>query len=148
MSTAAVDTDHLPLPGVLAEVEAVAGRDAALLLAGEKGGTEVYLPSPQSLADDHWLVVMLGRAAAERVCSHFRTHSPRDHQGKGRDFTQHKGGGVRVEVPTARALMRRLQVRWMTLAGVPTTQIASQLRMTTRGVGKIRASLRATGEIE
>ncbi len=148
MAHAATDTDHLPLPGVLAEVEAVAGRDAALLLAGEKGGTEIYLPSPRSLVNDHWLVTMLGRVAAERICAHFRTHSPRDHRGKGRDFTEHKGGGVRVEVPKATSLMRRLQVRWMSLAGVSTTQIARQLRMTTRGVTRIRASLRATGEIE
>jgi len=145
MAHAATDTDHLPLPGVLAEIEDVAGRDAALMLASEKGGTEIYLPSPRSLADDHWLVVMLGRAVAEGICAHFRMHTPRDHRGKGRE---HKGGGVRVNVPRATQITRRLQVRWMHLAGVSATKIARELGISVRAVTKTRAALRAAGEID
>jgi hypothetical protein len=141
MATAAVDTDAIPLPGILATIEEIAGRDAALQLAGEKGGCEVYLPSPARLDPDYWLVKLLGQSAASAICRHFVMHERAESRVT-------KGGGVRLHIPTAAVVMRRLQVRWLTIAGASTTQIARQLGMTTRGVERIRMKLRAAGEID
>lgn len=58
------------LPGILAEVAEIAGEPAALRLAAEKGGTRAYIPLPDNLGADHWLVRCTGwdgaRAIAER----------------------------------------------------------------------------------
>lgn len=50
------------LPGVLAEIAAVAGEDAALAIAADRGGTQVYIP-PQP-ARDHWLSRLVGHKSA------------------------------------------------------------------------------------
>lgn len=148
MSNAAVHTDEMPLPGVLAEIESVAGRDAALAVAAERGGGEVYIPSPRGLAGDHWLVSTVGAEAAERICELYKSSHYREHRGRGRDFAEHKGHGARIEVPAIPAIMRRLKVRFMSIAGTPVPTIARQLGITARTVRKIRVQLRATGEIE
>ncbi len=51
-----------PLPGVLAEIEQAAGREAAINLALERGGSELYFPSARHLGarPDHPLVLTLG----------------------------------------------------------------------------------------
>lgn len=53
------------LPGVLAEIAAIAGDAAALAIADARGGTEVYIPPIPD--EDHWLSVMIGRDAARAV---------------------------------------------------------------------------------
>ena len=59
---------HTPahLPGVLAQIAAVAGEEAALKLATARGGTQIYLPPVPG--DDHWLVGVVGLEAARRIC--------------------------------------------------------------------------------
>jgi DNA-binding NarL/FixJ family response regulator len=61
----------LDLPPVLAEVAEVAGVTAALQLAHAKGGSQAYIPKPENLTPDHWLVEAVGdiaaRAIAERM---------------------------------------------------------------------------------
>ena len=52
------------LPGILREVEALIGRDAALHLALRLGGRTVYVPTPDRLAADHRLVAALGDSAS------------------------------------------------------------------------------------
>ena len=52
-----------PLPGVLAEIAAVAGEDAALAVAAAHGGTQVYIPPAP--ARDHWLARLVGHALAK-----------------------------------------------------------------------------------
>jgi DNA-binding NarL/FixJ family response regulator len=64
----------IDLPGVLAEIASVAGIDAALKLAAARGGTWVYFPC-KSMADDYWLVEIVGRRAAEAIVAHFVTTS-------------------------------------------------------------------------
>jgi hypothetical protein len=54
------------LPGVLREIAAVAGEDAALAIARARGGTSVYFPPVPS--EDHWLCALVGREAAQAVC--------------------------------------------------------------------------------
>ena len=57
------------LPGVLGEIAEVAGLPAALALAREHGGTEVYLPIRPD--PNHWLVACVGPEAAEAICTHY-----------------------------------------------------------------------------
>ncbi|ADZ72419.1 helix-turn-helix domain-containing protein [Polymorphum gilvum] len=65
--------DHSYLPGILVEIAEVAGIDAALKLAAEKGGQTVYIPSHAS--DDHWLTATVGWDAAARICDHLRVRN-------------------------------------------------------------------------
>lgn len=54
------------LPGVLGEIADAAGEAAALAIAEERGGTQVYFPPVPS--EDHWLCDLIGREAALAVC--------------------------------------------------------------------------------
>lgn len=57
------------LPGILAEFATLAGQGAALALARDAGGTRIYVPVRAH--DGHWLVMTLGRAAADALCTRF-----------------------------------------------------------------------------
>ena len=59
------------LPGLLGELEAVAGREAALKVAKAVGGTRVSFPF--DVSEDHWLAQLVGMEAAQAICGHFRT---------------------------------------------------------------------------
>jgi hypothetical protein len=54
------------LPGILAEIADVAGEEAALAIARARGGVQIYVPPCP--AEDHWLSLLLGHAAAQKVC--------------------------------------------------------------------------------
>jgi hypothetical protein len=72
MPEAALPDDGSALRGILAEIAEIAGRDAALKLARAKGGVEkVYIPEPENLCVDHWLVETLGWKAALRLARRF-----------------------------------------------------------------------------
>lgn len=62
------------LPGLLGEIEEVAGLAAALAIAERVGGTRVSIPA--RAPDGHWLVETVGREAADKICVHLRTLSP------------------------------------------------------------------------
>lgn len=139
------------LPGALREIVEVAGRTAALALVAARGGTEVYFPSPRNLADDHWLVALVGREAAEKLCAHFVLRRPLDRDTRDDDFFEHKGAGALVELPVGAGLrraMRRTAVRDMTKAGDSASKIALALGVSSRFVTRTRSELRAAGEIE
>lgn len=54
------------LTGVLAQIAQIAGEDAALAIARERGGTQVYFPpAPRP---DHWLCRLIGQQRALAVC--------------------------------------------------------------------------------
>jgi transposase-like protein len=61
------------LPGLLGEIAEAAGISAALAMAERVGGTRVNIPA--RARDDHWLVEIVGRSAADKICDHFRTLS-------------------------------------------------------------------------
>jgi len=63
------------LPGVLAEIAAVAGREAALRLALEMGGETLYVPKPDRLTHGHRLVTAVGSACARRIAQRFAGES-------------------------------------------------------------------------
>lgn len=63
-------SERVDLPGVLAEVAEVAGQAAALRLADARGGTEkTYVPRPEALTAEHWLVQALGWDDAKTVAA-------------------------------------------------------------------------------
>lgn len=55
------------LPSVLAEIAEVAGVAAALQVAAARGGRVAYIPAPDHLVPDHWLVLAVGAAAAAAI---------------------------------------------------------------------------------
>ena len=122
---------HSWLPAVLAEIAEVAGLEAALALAGARGGTEIYVPP--AVEPDHWLVEATGRAAAEAICRHFAGN----------------GHGCRLEIPLgpkgAAARLRR-QVDRMIAAGKSEREIALATGYSGRGVRLRKARDRARRE--
>ena len=91
------------LPGVLAEIAEIAGRDAAMELALKLGGEALYVPRPARLDPDHRLVVVVGVEASVRIAERFQ--------------------GEAIDVPLA----RRALTRWMAARGVPKREIARRL---------------------
>ncbi|QPC44608.1 helix-turn-helix domain-containing protein [Kaustia mangrovi] len=116
------------LPSILAEIAETAGLEAALKLAAERGGTEVYIPA--ACSDDHWLAACVGREAADRICRHFASGH----------------GGISLRLPLGPqgsiAEMRRIADR-MIAEGRPTSEIARAVGYTSRTVERRRARLRS-----
>ena len=109
----ASDSSGTDLPGVLAEIEAVAGRDAALLLALAHGGEDIYIAARGARARK--LAATVGGAAAwEAIVARL--------------------GGEIVHVPLA----RRVLVRHLSDEGLDTAQIARRLRITRSTVRRYR----------
>jgi len=122
------------LTGLLAEIEAVAGRQAALAVAVAYGGTQRAFPSPEHMKRNpkryakNWLVQTVGR---ERAMAIVRELFP---------------NGGRAEIPSARHVLRRQFVQDNAdCLSVP--EMAASLEMTERGVRRIKAALRAEGAI-
>jgi hypothetical protein len=59
------------LPPLMCEIAEVAGIRAAIDLAEARGGNRVYFPTPGQLSEEHWLVKIVGRDAALKICKHF-----------------------------------------------------------------------------
>ncbi|WP_374467411.1 helix-turn-helix domain-containing protein [Ferrovibrio sp.] len=58
------------LPGLLGEIEQIAGLQAALQVASAAGGRRRYVPAPKRLDADHWLVKAVGREKAGLIAKH------------------------------------------------------------------------------
>jgi len=102
------DRNVAALPGVLAEIETVAGREAALVLAWRHGG------------DDGWDVPRCDTAAA---CELSRLIGRGPAQSLMRRF-----GGNSIAVPLA----RRHVVPWLAARGMNASQIANAMHITRR----------------
>ena len=114
-------TERLHLPPLLNEIAEVAGVVAALAIAEARGGTRVHFPA--RAPDGHWLVALVGREAADKLCAHFRA-------------TQ--AGGSYVLIPVgpknfySRARRRAIELRGQKSASA----IALDLGVTERAVYK------------
>lgn len=114
------------LPELLGFYRDVAGLGAAMKLAQEYGGTELYLPLIENLKDSHHLIVSLGREAAEILC---------------RDF-----GPAAINVPMGPSLppsKAKMIRKLLTETGLTARQIAQRVRTTERNVWRIKAEYRA-----
>ncbi|MGS4886112.1 hypothetical protein [Roseibium sp. MB-4] len=62
------------LPGLLGEIADITDIGVAMAIAERVGGTRVSIPA--RAPDGHWLVELVGRNAADKICDHFRILSP------------------------------------------------------------------------
>ncbi|BBF92377.1 helix-turn-helix domain-containing protein [Blastochloris tepida] len=122
----------LPLPGVLAEIAAVTDEATALRIAMHVGGLQkVYFPA--QVGDDHWLIGLVGRQAAEAICAHFAV----DGRGQRLDIPL-AGGGTYQQM--RRTIARR--VHELDQAGASSREIARQVGLSQRRVHAHRAAHR------
>jgi DNA-binding NarL/FixJ family response regulator len=115
------EASTMELPGLLAEVEGIVGRDAAIKFAIACGGTRIYIPA--RLSDEHWLVESIGLDAARKLAKHF-TFQRR---------------GLRLDVPM---MPRAIQTNELTTAGASSREIALQLGIHQRTVHRHRSKMR------
>lgn len=114
------------LPGVLRQIAEVVGEDAALAIADARGGTQVYIP-PRPAAG-HWLIKLIGRERADKVCDHLTCGV----------------GPLRVDLPlgpTGYCMTGRAKVDALLAEGHSESHIARITGYTIRGVRKRRAML-------
>jgi hypothetical protein len=115
------------LPPLLCEIAEVAGIPAAIALAQARGGNRVYVPTPGQLSEEHWLVRIVGREAALKICLHF---SPGHH--------------VALELPLgptgSRADLWRRLARLIE-EGAPSGVITRRLGISRRTLGRHRARI-------
>ncbi|MDP3908714.1 hypothetical protein [Novosphingobium sp.] len=133
-SDATTPHELLRLPGLLAEIEEVAGRSVAVTIAENFGGTSKEFPVPERLQSfpdtytGHWLVQAVGRNSALAIVKAIFPN------------------GGRFEIPSAKCVLRRQFVldNYGRLSGV---EIAACMETTERAVRRIKARLRAEGLI-
>lgn len=129
--------DFVNLPGILAEIAEISGREAAELIAKHRGGSRVYFPPSAALRTDHWIVALVGAERAVMIAKEIADPC-----------------GLKVDIPFGpngpvnQACRSRLAlVRSMTLDGASAALIARHLGITDRAVRSIRANLRQTGQL-
>lgn len=108
-------TDASPLPGVLAEIEEIAGREAALALALHLGGAPLHIPKAEHVRPGHPLAEVMGAKAARVIAARFQ--------------------GENVDIPLA----QRALVVHLAAGGLSTKEIARKLRITVQAVRRYRS---------
>jgi DNA-binding NarL/FixJ family response regulator len=106
-------------PSLLAELEGIIGRDAALKFTAARGGTRVYIPA--RVSGDHWIVKAIGAEAAFKLCAHF-TFGRR---------------GISIDIPL---LPKDIIIKGLSAKGASPRQVARQLGITERTVRRHRAA--------
>jgi hypothetical protein len=120
------------LPPLLCEIAKVAGLHVALALAEACGGASIDLPMPTQLSKEHWLVEIVGREAAIKICKHFSA-----------------GHDLELELPRGPTGSRADQ--WRRLArlieqGAPSGVITRRLGISRRTVIRHRSKRRFTDD--
>lgn len=122
------------LPQVLAEIAEIVGREAALRLAIDRGGQQVFIPA--SVDADHWLAKLIGLDAAMALCAHFRI-------GSAEQTAQARFNGVYLLIPLAAQVRRNARLRMLIEQGLTDRQIIRMTGLHTRTISRHRARLRA-----
>lgn len=86
-------TERPFLPPLLDDIAEAAGLQAALLLMREYGGKRVYIPV--RAPEGHWLVRLVGREPADKICALFATRIDSE-----REKSRH---GAEITIPIAGA---------------------------------------------
>ena len=102
------------LPGVLAEIAEIAGRDAALKLALAEGGKSIHVPQPGHLQPAHPLCRATGPGAAKKIARQF--------------------AGESLYIPMA----RRALAKHLCGQGVPVAEVAGKLGISKSAVRRYR----------
>lgn len=113
------------LPALLIEIAEIAGLEAALTLADRYGGNRVYIP--RSSPDGHWLMLCVGRVAADAICRHFAMPS-----------------GIELELPRGPVLnrtQRQQRLRKLIVQGLTSPEITRRLGITRRTVTRNRSAM-------
>ncbi|MFT4098446.1 MAG: helix-turn-helix domain-containing protein [Rhodoblastus sp.] len=112
-------------PPLLNEIADAAGVEAAMALVRAKGGARVHIPG--RAPDGHWLVDLIGREAADKLCAHFRV----------------RDGGSYIKLPLgpkAHYAIQRERVREMLAEAISTDQIVIALGVSRTFVDSVRAA--------
>ena len=120
----------IELPVVVAEIEAVAGHEAALKLSLAKGGKTVYIP--REAKPGHWLVDVVGLEAAVKICEHYRVANT----------------GVRLLIPIAKQAMQRRRLYEALEAGSSASKAAEVAGMHERSAFRARRKIRSKDQGE
>lgn len=116
--------DIVPLPGVLADIEAAIGRPWALQIAGKLGGAEIYLASPERIGRSSPLVRLIGVERARKLAEQL---------GRGK---------LLIPLgPTSTEKQKRAAVRRLIGTGLSNNAIAMQLHVHERTVRRERDRL-------
>lgn len=123
------------LPPLQAEIASVIGLYATMKLAADWGGCEIYIPA--LAPDGHWLVRLIGREAADRLCAYFAARIEGDGRG-----AHH---GVKIVLPLgksgARSAARRRAIELLD-RGASLKEAARGSGLHQRTIQNIRAGLR------
>lgn len=117
------------LPGILADIEKVAGREAALAIASAHGGQKKLLPTGTSLKKsphryrDNWLVLAVGYETALIIAQELS--GP---------------GGYPVDIPKGEIALKH-QFILENAATLSVSELASCLDLTERSVRRIKSRL-------
>ena len=114
----------IELPIVIAEIELVAGPEAALQLSLAKGGQTVYIP--REARADHWLAEVVGLEAAVKICVHYRVANT----------------GARLLIPIAKQALQRRRLYEALEAGSSASKAAEAAGMHERSAFRARKKLR------
>jgi len=123
--------ERAPLPGLLGDIEAAAGREAAMMLARARGGSRVHIPG--QAREGHWLVNLVGMAAAEKICWLFR--------GAG-------NGGSYVKIPRGHYIIANQEIPHLLAQGWSNDRIALHLGIDLSTVQRRRAKLRTEKQLD
>lgn len=124
-----------PLPGILAEIEEVAGREVAVTIATTYGGQRKKFPAPMSdgagwtLNPKNWLVKALGRKVALTIVREFFP------------------AGGDADIPSGVQVLNRQYV-YENAHQLSTAEMAIVLKISERAVRRIKAALRLDGFLE
>ena len=64
-----------PLPGILAEVEDIIGREKTIRLAIQLGGREMHIPRPDRMDSSHPIAIEVGIRKARRIAKRYSGES-------------------------------------------------------------------------
>jgi len=123
-------SEHAPLPGILGDIEAAAGREAAIKLARARGGSRVHIPG--KALDGHWLTELVGMEAAIKICWLFRNAGQ---------------GGSYVKISRGHHAIARQEIPVLLAKGWSNDRIALHLGVDLSTVQRERAKLRGTAQL-
>ena len=119
------------LPGSLQEIADVIGLAAAIKLAEQKGGQQVFIPN--KLSETHWLIGLMGEDKARDLVAYF-THET----------------GTHILIPKAEVLRRAKKaemVAALLAEGHSANTIAERTQLTRRQIFRKKSQLRASTKL-
>lgn len=122
MTIAEIDTDLLP--PILQDIVALVGLPLTMTLVQARGGVRLYVPKLE-LDDDHYLVQLLGREAAEKLQNAY-------------------GGDEHFDIPKAERALRAVRdskIRYQRRCDLSVSSLALEYRLTERQIRTICGEL-------